>query len=100
VGEGFPLALQEALVTGLPCIVTPGPGYEHYLRHDEAILITPSPAEIRAALLHLVTDEPFRSGLASRAREAGRREFGLDGFVDAYERVYREAIAQPMPVRP
>jgi D-inositol-3-phosphate glycosyltransferase len=99
-GEGFPLALQEALVTGLPCIVTPGPGYEHYLRDDEAILVDPTPEAIRAALQHLATDARFRSRLSSRAREAGRREFGVDRFVDSYEQVYRESIAQPMPVRP
>ena len=29
--EGFPLALQEALVAGIPCVVTPHPGYERYL---------------------------------------------------------------------
>lgn len=99
-GEGFPLALQEALVTGLPCIVTPGPGYEHYLRDDEAIFVDRSRDAIRAALLRLATDEVFRSQLSSRAREAGRREFGVDRFVDAYEQLYRESIAQPMPVRP
>lgn len=94
-GEGFPLALQEALVTGLPCIVTPGPGYEHYLRANEAILVDPSPDAIRAALLRLATDESFRVDLSSRAREAGRREFGVGRFVDAYEQLYRESIAAP-----
>jgi D-inositol-3-phosphate glycosyltransferase len=98
-GEGFPLALQEALVTGLPCIVTPGPGYEHYLRDDEAILVDPSPDAIRAAVHRLATDELLWSQLSSRAREAGGREFGIDRFVDAYEQLYRESIAQPMPVR-
>jgi D-inositol-3-phosphate glycosyltransferase len=92
VGEGFPLALQEALVTGLPCIVTPGPGYDHYLREGEAMHVQPEPGEIRRALLRLVGDGSFRKSLASHAREAGHREFDLEQFVDAYEELYRDAL--------
>jgi glycosyltransferase involved in cell wall biosynthesis len=101
-GEGFPLSLQEALVTGLPCVVTPGPGYDHYLRDGEAVLVDRDPAAIRDALVRLAEDESYRRALAARAREAGLREFGVDRFAEAYERVYSEAIsvAQPTPVRP
>ena len=91
-GEGFPLALQEALVTGLPCVVRPGPGYDHYLREGEAVLVSRNSDGIRAALVHLAKDDSFRAQLASRAREAGTREFGLGRFVEEYERLYREAI--------
>jgi glycosyltransferase involved in cell wall biosynthesis len=91
-GEGFPLALQEALVTGVPCVVTPGPGYDHYLREDEAMLVSRTPEAIRAALLSLARDASFRAQLASRSAEAGAREFGLGHFVDEYERLYRDTI--------
>ena len=101
-GEGFPLSLQEALVTGLPCVVTPEPGYDHYLRDGEAVLVDRDPAAVRDALVRLATDEEYRRELATRAREAGRREFGIERFAEAYERVYSDAIsvAQPIPVRP
>jgi glycosyltransferase involved in cell wall biosynthesis len=95
-GEGFPLSLQEALVTGVPCVVTPGPGYDHYLREGETLLVRPTPAEIRAALRELAADESLRRGLASRARAAGRREFGVRRFVDGYEALYREATAETL----
>jgi len=90
-GEGFPLALQEALVTGLPCVVAAGPGYDHYLREGEALLVPREAGEIRAALQRLATDESVRDDLASRARVAGQREFGIERFADAYEQLYREA---------
>jgi glycosyltransferase involved in cell wall biosynthesis len=90
--EGFPLSLQEALVTGLPCVVTPGPGYERYLRDGEAIFVDRDSSEIRDALLGLSRDESGRRELAARARAAGRREFGLGPFVSAYEDVYREVL--------
>jgi D-inositol-3-phosphate glycosyltransferase len=86
--EGFPLALQEALVTGLPCVVTRGAGYDHFLRDDEAVFVERDSSAIRNALQRLATDETFRRGLAERARSAGRREFGLDRFLDAYEELF------------
>src|SRR5204862_428114 len=76
-GEGFPLALQEALVTGIPCVVTPGPGYDHYLREGEAVLVARDPAAIREVLTRLAHDEHERSELAARAQAAGAREFGV-----------------------
>jgi glycosyltransferase involved in cell wall biosynthesis len=92
-GEGFPLALQEALVSGVPCVVTPGPGYDHYLRDGEALFVRREAGEIRAALRRLAADDSARAQLASRARAAGRREFGVERFADAYEELYRQAIA-------
>jgi len=101
-GEGFPLALQEALVTGLPCVVAAGPGYEHYLREGEAILVERNAEAIRAALKRLASDDGYRRELEARATEAGRREFGVERFCIEYERLYSEAIAaaQPIPARP
>jgi glycosyltransferase involved in cell wall biosynthesis len=91
--EGFPLSLQEALVTGVPCVVTPGPGYERYLRDGETISVGRDASEIRAALLRLAGEESRRRELGDRARAAGRREFGLEPFVSAYEDLYREVLS-------
>jgi glycosyltransferase involved in cell wall biosynthesis len=91
-GEGFPLSLQEALVTGLPCVVTRGPGYEHYLREGDVIFVSGDGAEIRDALLRLAGDESLRRQLREQAQAAGRREFGLDPFVCAYEDLYRDVL--------
>jgi D-inositol-3-phosphate glycosyltransferase len=86
--EGFPLALQEALVAGVPCVVTREPGYERYLGEDDVVFVPPDPDAIRAALRRLATDPPYRAKLVAASREAGRRRFGVDAFVDAYESLY------------
>jgi D-inositol-3-phosphate glycosyltransferase len=101
-GEGFPLALQEALVTGLPCVVTREPGYDHYIRDGEVAFVRRDSNEIREELRSLVADHRRRERLATKAREAGRREFGVDRFVEAYERIYAESVqtAKPTPVSP
>lgn len=95
--EGFPLALQEALVAGLPCVVTPHAGYERFVREDEVMFVRPEPAAVRDALLHLSSNPAEARALAQRAATAGRREFGLDRFVDAYEQLYAE-LADPAAV--
>ncbi len=92
--EGFPLALQEALVAGIPCVVTREPGYERFLDDGDVVFVPPEPDAIRAALRRLATEADHRSRLAAAAREAGRRRFGVDTFVDAYEGLYVELGAR------
>jgi D-inositol-3-phosphate glycosyltransferase len=88
VGEGFPLALQEALVAGKPCIVTREPGYERFLAEEDVVFVPSEPAAVREALRGLAGDPRRREELASRARAVGERTFGAAQFVDAYERLY------------
>jgi D-inositol-3-phosphate glycosyltransferase len=100
VGEGFPLALQEALVTGVACVVTRGPGYDHFLREEEALLVQRDAGEIRTALTELAGSEELRLGLGRRAREVGHREFGLAKFIADYERTYEDALATVGRINP
>jgi D-inositol-3-phosphate glycosyltransferase len=93
-GEGFPLTLQEALVTGVPCLVTRGDGYDRYLQDDEVLFVPRNSEAIRNAVARLVDDPSFRSQLAEGASRAGKREFGIDIFVKSYEDLYRR-IAVP-----
>jgi glycosyltransferase involved in cell wall biosynthesis len=89
-GEGFPLALQEALVTGLPCVVAPAPGYDRYLQEGDVLFVDREPQAIRIGLRQLAEDDQLRTVLATRAKEIGAREFGVESFAQAYERVYFE----------
>ncbi len=93
-GEGFPLTLQEALVTGVPCLVTRGDGYDRYLQDDEVVFVPRNSEAIRNAVVRLVEDPSFTSQLAEGASRAGKREFGIDIFVKSYEDLYRR-IAVP-----
>ena len=92
-GEGFPLALQEALVSGIPAVVVRGPGYDRYLRDDEAMFVERDAGSIRTALKQLAGDESLRRTLSERGRAAGAREFAVDRFAAAYESLYSELIA-------
>ena len=92
--EGVPLSLQEALVAGLPCVLTHVPGFEHMLGEDEVLWVEPTQASVRDALTRLATDESLRLELAARAKAAGEREFGLERFVGAYEALYEDVLRQ------
>lgn len=93
-GEGFPLALQEALLAGLPCVIVRHPGYERYVGDEDVVYVDRDGAAIRAALEGLVASPERRAALAARAAEAGRRSFGVAAFTDAYEALYRELVSQ------
>ena len=56
------------------------------------IFVGRDPAEIRDALLDLAGDESRRRQVAEQACAAGRREFGLEPFVSAYEDLYRDVL--------
>jgi glycosyltransferase involved in cell wall biosynthesis len=92
VSEGFPLALQEALVAGLPCVLTRVPGFERFLRDGEALFVSGDAEAFRDALALLAVDDELRASLAARARAAGLREFRFERVVRAYEGIYAEAI--------
>jgi D-inositol-3-phosphate glycosyltransferase len=89
-GEGLPLTLQEALVSGIPCVVTREPGYERFLADDDVAFVPPSAEAIRAALVRLAGDPAYRRTLSGRAHATGTASFGLARFVTAYEMLYQE----------
>jgi D-inositol-3-phosphate glycosyltransferase len=91
--EGFPLSLQEALLAGLPIVVTRVPGFDRYLGDEEVVWVEPRSESIREALVELAANPTHRAELGARAKAAGLREFGLDDFVDAHESLYADTIA-------
>jgi glycosyltransferase involved in cell wall biosynthesis len=69
-------------------VVTREPGYEQFLEDSDVVFVAPEADAIRGALRRLATDPQHRKELAASAHEAGRRRFGVDAFVDAYESLY------------
>lgn len=89
--EGVPIAIQEALTTGLPVLTTMNDGYDCYLRPGEVVPVERDGESIRCALKNILEDPRHREELARRATAAGKREFGIEGFGTAYEQLYVEA---------
>ena len=76
-GEGFPLAVQEALASGLPVITSDNAAIRETLGEDTALLVEREPGAVRAAIRALLND-PARCAATRRSRaQAGRGRLRL-----------------------
>ncbi|WP_395293270.1 glycosyltransferase [Kitasatospora hibisci] len=91
--EGLPVALMEAMTTGLPSVVTRVGGMPEVLDDGEQGLLVPpgDPAALAAALGRLAADPPLRSLLGAAARERAGR-FDVAGAQRAVEAVYEQVL--------
>lgn len=90
--EGLPIALIEAMGTGLPVIASAVGGVPEVVRQDvNGILVPPGdPAAIAAALRRLAGDPDLSARLGARARETVAEELNIVGTAAAYARLYQE----------
>lgn len=72
--EGMPMALLEAMASGLPSIVSPVGGIPDVVRHGlDGMLVTPGDVpQIRAAMSKLIADDAGRLAAGHAARERAR----------------------------
>jgi D-inositol-3-phosphate glycosyltransferase len=90
-GEGFPLALQEAMASGLPVALLWDSGYEGWL--DRSVPAScDTLAELGRTLEELAADPEARASLARRAREWATGQWSWEVTVAAYERLYESAL--------
>jgi glycosyltransferase involved in cell wall biosynthesis len=90
--EGLPIALIEAMGTGLPVIASAVGGVPEVVRPDvNGILVPPGdPVAIAAALRRLAGDPDLGARLGARARETVAEELDIVGTAAAYARLYQE----------
>lgn len=90
--EGFGNALAEALMCGLPSIVTDiGPMRTVCGEDEEGAVFYVSPGDassIAKALTRLVSDLPLRQNLGESARRRAEREFSSGKFAERYEQIF------------
>jgi glycosyltransferase involved in cell wall biosynthesis len=94
--DGIPVALMEALASGVPVISTDVSGIPELVEHEVTGLVVP-PKDARAlalAIEHLLSDQPLRACLAQQARQ--RVEQNHDVRVNTRRKVelFRQAIAR------
>jgi glycosyltransferase involved in cell wall biosynthesis len=89
-GEGFPIAVQEAMAAGLPLVLLWDEGYARLLSR-EAIVACSGLQEIPAAIAALLADPTARAEAGARARLWAEQHWSWERTAAAYERLYARA---------
>ena len=87
--EGLPLALLEALATGLPCVVTPFAFARDQLTHGaEALIASGFTAEALADAMVEVAVNPGEAELLSEGARRAAGRYGIERCSQAYAELY------------
>jgi len=89
LSEGLPIALLEAMASGLPCIASDVGGIRTQMGSEAVRLVSPGNDEALAdAIIQLKEDRDGRLALARAGRELVKRNFSWDRVVDRLLEVY------------
>ena len=89
--EGLPMALLEAMATGLPIVATAVGGVPEAIRDGKSGLLIPpeQPQAIADALIRFASDEALRNSIGSAARQDFEQRYELSRMVNAYENLMK-----------
>lgn len=92
--EGTPMAIMEAMASGLPIVSTAVGGVPELVQHSTTGLLTPKGDEraLSEALRQLVSDPALRQAMGNAARHFAIEHFDIRKTVDAYEQLYAQLI--------
>lgn len=99
--EGFPLALVEAMLAGLPCVGSTVTGVPHALDGGACGLLVP-PNDVTAlagALARLRDDPALRERLGVAARRRALERFTADRMAAEYQQLWTQVLAAPRRAR-
>lgn len=93
--EGLPLAVLEAMASGLPVVATAVGGLSSLVINEvTGILVPPDdPDQLRKGLLAMSNRRDRARAMGAAARETITRRYSLDQMADRYMDVYRGALA-------
>jgi glycosyltransferase involved in cell wall biosynthesis len=93
--EGLPVSIMEAMLAGLPIVVTDvGSVREEVVDGENGLIVPPEdPAALAGAINELMADPDRRARMGQRSREIASERFTVAATVDRYLDVYRRVLA-------
>jgi glycosyltransferase involved in cell wall biosynthesis len=96
--EAFPLAMGEAMATGVPCVSTDVGDARQLIGNDGRIVPVGDPDAFADALIDLIEQPAVeRRALGERARARIEAEFDLSVIADRYDRLWHSLAAGERP---
>jgi glycosyltransferase involved in cell wall biosynthesis len=86
-GEGFPLAVQEAIASGLPVVLLWDEGYARWMPRT-LVEACDAPGEVPLRMEQLARDPARRRALGDAGRAWAESQWSWDATVRTYERIY------------
>jgi len=95
LGEGFSLALADAMTAGLPQVVCNVEGCRDVVRHEQTGLIVPpkDPHAMANAVVQLLTDNEKCQRLSIASKKVAN-EFSWDVIIDRHLSIYEQLIKE------
>jgi glycosyltransferase involved in cell wall biosynthesis len=94
VGEGFSMAVLEAMACGLPVLLTPGCNFPEVVAAGAGLVVEREVPALREALHALLTDGERRASMGRSARDLVHARYTWPQVVTQLEDVYRAVIAR------
>jgi glycosyltransferase involved in cell wall biosynthesis len=92
--EGLPLAILEAMASGLPLVATAVGDVRNVVRNDETGILLPTgdPGALASAIVDLLSDHAKRRRLGFAARQWVESEHSAERMSNDYLDTYRDAV--------
>ena len=93
VGEGFSMAVLEAMTCGLPVLLTPGCNFPEVVDAGAGLVVEREVSALREALHALLTDDERRASMGRSARELVHARYTWPQVVTQLEDVYNGVLS-------